>query len=43
MMDNNEVLGMTVSVGWDGDVLSKIEAGKKGGKVLFLESSGSST
>ena len=23
---------MTMSVGWNGDVLSKIEAGKKGGK-----------
>ena len=27
---------MTVSVGWDDDVLSKIEAGKKGGKCNIL-------
>ena len=33
---------MPMSVGWDGDVLSKIEAGKKGGNVIFWESSGSS-
>ena len=34
---------MTMSVGWDGDILSKVEAGKKRGKVIFWESSGSST
>ena len=27
---------MTMSVGWDGNVLSKIEAGKKGGKGNIL-------
>ena len=27
---------MTMSVGWDGDMLSKIEAGKKGGKDNIL-------
>ena len=27
---------MTISVGWDGDVLSKIEAGKKGRKLNIL-------
>ena len=30
---------MTMSVGWDGDVLSKIETGKKGGKGNSLGSS----
>ena len=27
---------MTMSVGWDGDVLSKIDAGKKGRKGSIL-------
>ena len=27
---------MLMSVGWDGDVMSKIEAGKKGGKGNIL-------
>ena len=27
---------MTMSVGWDGDVLGKIEAGKKGGNGNIL-------
>ena len=27
---------MTMSVGWDGDMLSKIEAGMKGGKGNIL-------
>ena len=32
-----------MSVGWDGDVLSKIKAGKNGGKGNIWESGGSST
>ena len=28
---------MTMSVGWDSDMLSKIDAGKKGGKCNILE------
>ena len=40
---NDEVYGMPMSADWDGEVLSKIEAGKKGEKVIFWQSSGSST